>query len=111
MGYWAGHENQRYYVEGNCVYLKPGGEQVQVDAITFAPLSVMPMKEAVSEETSSIGAATVLSDFTDEAKIEDFAKAAKVTKPIVHAKDCRSGGRGGRYTDGCPKCDFLKKGK
>lgn len=114
MGYWAGKENRRFYIEDGIVLSGPKGTPIAVDPVTLEFVDSLPPATSVVpvvEEVKEVLPKNVLEDFMDDKKIDDFVKEGRNTKPITHAKDCKSGGRGGRYTDGCPKCEFLKKSK
>jgi hypothetical protein len=106
MGYWAGKESKRYFVEGDCVYVRPGGDQVAVDPLNFEPVTVLPSPSPVVVEAKT---EKVLEDFRDEKKIDEFVSGVKIA--IEHLKECRTQGRGGKYTADCPKCDWLRKSK
>lgn len=110
MGYWAGRDSQRFYIEDGVVLSGPKGSPLPIDPVTFAPLAVTPPAPVV-EAPQEVERKNVLNDYTDEKKVDEFVKEGKNVKPLEHSKDCKSGGRWGRYTDGCPKCDFLKKAK
>lgn len=113
MGYWAGRDLRRFYVEGNRVYPHPGGKPLALDPVTLEPTQGVPPEvetsaPAVVPAQSIKEPANVLSDFTDENKVDQFAKEGKNLKRAEHAKHCESLARRGDYTEGCPRCDQLR---
>jgi hypothetical protein len=112
MGHWIGRDSQRFYVESGIVLSSPRGVPLPIHPETLEPLAETPLhpKDERLNETEEKRRGVVLDDFTDETKVGGFVIGVK-NKPIEHLKECKSQGRGGRYTEDCPKCSFLKKGK
>lgn len=111
MGYWVGKDNRRFYVEGNIVSVVPGGYALPLDPATLESIDKAPEAPAKEESPVEPEPKNVLSEYTDESKVDSFVKEGKNVASNLHSKGCTSLGRGGRYTDGCPKCQKLSKGK
>src|SRR3990167_1854315 len=109
MGYWAGRDYRRYFIEGTAVFDHPGGKQLNLHHETFEPLPepvpayVPPHPPPPEPEPKN-----VLTDYTDENKVDQFIKEGRNVKELKHSRFCHSMGRGGKYTDGCLKCNQLK---
>ncbi len=110
MGYWAGRENRKFFIENGVVLSGPKGVPISVDPVTLEFVDTPPPAPPIVAEVPKVDAKEVLSDFTDEKKVSEFVEGKNV-KPLQHSDDCDTKGRGGRYSPGCPKCAFLKKGK
>lgn len=94
MGCWIGKGETRFYLEGGKVFDKEGGKELSIDPETFEPAITVSSSESspTAVVTESIGT-------QDEDKTEQ-----------VHAKSCKTKGRWGKFTDGCPRCEQLKRG-
>lgn len=111
MGYWAGRDSQRFFIENGVVLSGPKGVPLPIDPVTFEILKETPAAPTPAPEEPVIEEKNVLKDYTDEKKVDEFVKEGKNVKPVEHLKDCETKGRWGRYTEGCPRCEFIKKAK
>ena len=112
MGHFVGNGDRRYFVDGGKVYSGPRGEELNLDPETLLPRAepLVAPSVHIEEPLPDVG----LKDFKDEKAVERFAKKDNTphdSQKVQHAAKCSSGGRGGKYTEGCPKCDILKAGK
>lgn len=106
MGYWLGRGDKRYFVEGNRFFCGEGG--IELDPVTLLPLNPPDVVKTSGDDVvppSQSGEWPVPLEPTVEIPVEKEPPVGLVTK---HLKSCKSQGRGGKLTDGCPRCEELK---
>ena len=80
------------------------------DLSAMAKFAAPTSNESIKLEPENVPVIKILKEEVPtpkQAEPETVEPVVSHSDKVVHAKTCVTGGRGGKYTDGCPRCDQL----